>query len=882
MSASLSRLSTTTPLKFRPLELDYEPGMPLGSVAHSTVLTAVHRKSRITVAIKMIDRHNTDFSREVKALAAAQKHPCVIRLFEVVQTSSHCCLVMELGDTDLRGYLNSLPGVFEEELETYPSRSRSSLGVVMEENEDVEEGEVETGSGLGVIMELGKDEDGFSEWADFEQKESNAESTLVFKPPDCNVDIEIRVTPPKKSLKWNESLLNTDDNPANSPDPDDLADKDGYFTPKESLTDMDVLEIDSRTNKKSLSKYKTRKRGSLFPPSSSSETVVTSVGLPETESACYFVQITSALIHCHFKLNVAHRDLKLDNVIVFKPPVARANIYTNDPITHSTIFAHCKLTDFGLSAVCGSEVDGLKGTPCGTLIYTAPEILLGERYDPKLADIWSLGVLLYMLVVGKCPFLENNDNETITMIIDCKYTIPSQISVECKDLIEKMLVKEPAKRAKLIEILNHPWLRSHTSNNGITTTALFARTDITEEIHKAIINKMVGGEIATEHQIKQSIKRDCYNHVTATYYLLAEKMLKYKASSSADDSSIATNGPDNKSQSYYSSNISCSSLPELISMSPSTFLSDIRNCDKNLNLYDKSYDHHGKKNHGVSPHSSNFVANFQKAGQFAALKHNSVDNINHLTNFNQYNVNPHHQMAQHNFYKKILAEEKYPPPLTSPALSTKTVELLKPKLKMATSVNTRLLLTRKTGGAAIPSKISEENEPEPDPEEMSSSSKYHSASTMFPASGHHFGSRGSIRNLYTNQPVGILSAHPHQRSFSLNERCLENITDRLIKSRPFNSAGSRSSPSTFSPSPSPSPSPTFARRKTPPSLVVSDLGDENIASNVGAVTQEDHDSPKESHTNGGNSTFANSQSGKSHGSTPLLSLQEISEEECLN
>uniref|UniRef100_A0A915JI09 Protein kinase domain-containing protein n=1 Tax=Romanomermis culicivorax TaxID=13658 RepID=A0A915JI09_ROMCU len=93
-------------------------------------------------------------------------------------------------------------------------------------------------------------------------------------------------------------------------------------------------------------------------------------------------------------------------------------------------FGMAKLTDFGFSNLFtpGQHLD----TSCGSLAYSAPEILLGDSYDAPAVDVWSLGVILYMLVCGRLPFQEANDSETLTKILDCSYILPPHLSEDCK------------------------------------------------------------------------------------------------------------------------------------------------------------------------------------------------------------------------------------------------------------------------------------------------------------------------------------------------------------------------------------------------------------------------------------------------------------------
>ncbi|KAH9630427.1 hypothetical protein HF086_016965, partial [Spodoptera exigua] len=232
-------------------------------------------------------------------------------------------------------------------------------------------------------------------------------------------------------------------------------------------------------------------------------------GLSESLARDYFRQIVRAISYCH-RLHVVHRDLKPENVVFFEK------------------LGVVKLTDFGFSnKFCpGQKLE----TSCGSLAYSAPEILLGDSYDAPAVDVWSLGVILYMLVCGQAPFQEANDSETLTMIMDCKYTIPLHISNSCKRLIGRMLVREPEKRATLSEIATDPWV---TAGEGVTVedfdTPLVAKEQLSEDDRTAIVQRMVNGAIASKEEILEALEKNEYNHITATYYLLAERKLRSKS-----------------------------------------------------------------------------------------------------------------------------------------------------------------------------------------------------------------------------------------------------------------------------------------------------------------------------------------------------------------
>lgn len=134
-------------------------------------------------------------------------------------------------------------------------------------------------------------------------------------------------------------------------------------------------------------------------------------GIKESDAQQYFSQIIKAIDYCH-TLHVVHRDLKPENVVFFEK------------------LGMVKLTDFGFSNLFtpGQQLQ----TSCGSLAYSAPEILLGDAYDAPAVDVWSLGVILYMLVCGRLPFQETNESETLTKILDCRYSVPDYISQQCR------------------------------------------------------------------------------------------------------------------------------------------------------------------------------------------------------------------------------------------------------------------------------------------------------------------------------------------------------------------------------------------------------------------------------------------------------------------
>ena len=160
-------------------------------------------------------------------------------------------------------------------------------------------------------------------------------------------------------------------------------------------------------------------------------------GLQEQQARRIFCQLITVLEYLHVEKRVVHRDLKAENVLLDK----NYNI---------------RLVDFGLSKAF-SKTDPFLQTTCGSPAYVAPEIIKEKPYT-SAADIWSLGVLLYAMVVGTLPFNGDNISFMLQQIITVNPPIPKNLSPELRQLISRLLIKEPNARITLQEIIEHPWL----------------------------------------------------------------------------------------------------------------------------------------------------------------------------------------------------------------------------------------------------------------------------------------------------------------------------------------------------------------------------------------------------------------------------------------
>ncbi|XP_065445481.1 serine/threonine-protein kinase MARK1 isoform X9 [Chrysemys picta bellii] len=191
-----------------------------------------------------------------------------------------------------------------------------------------------------------------------------------------------------------------------------------------------------------------------------------------------------------------------------------------------------KIADFGFSNefTIGNKLD----TFCGSPPYAAPELFQGKKYDGPEVDVWSLGVILYTLVSGSLPFDGQNLKELRERVLRGKYRIPFYMSTDCENLLKKLLVLNPIKRGSLEQIMKDRWM-----NVGHDEEELKPYTEPEPDFNDTKrIDIMVTMGFSRE-EIHESLVKQKYDEVMATYLLLGRKPPEFEGSESLSSSNLS-------------------------------------------------------------------------------------------------------------------------------------------------------------------------------------------------------------------------------------------------------------------------------------------------------------------------------------------------------
>ncbi|XP_037533426.1 serine/threonine-protein kinase SIK2 [Nematolebias whitei] len=232
--------------------------------------------------------------------------------------------------------------------------------------------------------------------------------------------------------------------------------------------------------------------------------------LSELEARRKFWQILSAVEYCHNR-NIVHRDLKAENLLLDG---------------HMNI----KIADFGFGNFF--QPGEPLATWCGSPPYAAPEVFEGQQYEGPQLDIWSMGVVLYVLVCGALPF----DGPTLPVlrqrVLEGRFRIPYFMTEDCEHLIRRMLVLDPSKRLSLTQIKEHKWmiLDVPVQRPVLYQKSLSAEGEAGVGEYSEQVLRLMHSLGIDQHKTIESLQNKSYNHFAAIYYLLVERLKAHRCS----------------------------------------------------------------------------------------------------------------------------------------------------------------------------------------------------------------------------------------------------------------------------------------------------------------------------------------------------------------
>lgn len=228
--------------------------------------------------------------------------------------------------------------------------------------------------------------------------------------------------------------------------------------------------------------------------------------LSEDEARKKFLQILSAVEHCHGH-HIVHRDLKTENLLLDR----------NMDI---------KLADFGFGNFYkpGEPLS----TWCGSPPYAAPEVFEGREYEGPQLDVWSLGVVLYVLVCGALPFDGPSLPALRQRVLEGRFRIPFFMSRDCESLIRRMLVVDPAKRITIAHIRQHRWVQAASPLPPASPSLPAHSYDSSLGNYDEQVLDLMHALGVDRQRTVESLRASSYDHSAAIYYLLLERLREHR------------------------------------------------------------------------------------------------------------------------------------------------------------------------------------------------------------------------------------------------------------------------------------------------------------------------------------------------------------------